>query len=261
MTNQAPVVGINAPQAIARRYSEKRLSWVPVFAFLPARFFLALLAEALTAAFFWLRGVHDPWQASYGWWMVYSTLTDIGCLVLLFWLTRREGIGIFDLLGLDRESFGRQLRSFPIYFLLFLVPVALTFVISGLFYGSQLTPQVAVINVPLWAKLYSVVVWPIIWCFTEDVVYLGYLLPRIEAQTRQVWLAALVVVLFWGVQHFVIPFIPDATYLISRFVTALVTVGGLTMIFTLRGRRMIPAIGVHSVTDILSALLANFLAR
>jgi hypothetical protein len=139
MTNNATTLtSVNALQVIARRYSDKRLSWAPVIAFLPARFFFAFLAETITAGLLWLQGVPDPWQASYGWWMVYGTLTDIGCLALLVWLTRREGIGVFDLLGLDHERLGKQLKTFPGYFGAFLVPVALTFVISGAFYGSEL---------------------------------------------------------------------------------------------------------------------------
>jgi membrane protease YdiL (CAAX protease family) len=254
------VAGLNTPHVIARRYAERSLSWAPVMAFLPARFVLVFLAEAVTAALLWLRGVPDPWQASYGWWMVYGTLTDIGCLVLLTRLTRREAMGIVDLLGLDSERLGKQLRYFPGYLVAFFVPVVLTFVISGLFYGSELPPQVAAIHVPFWAKGYSVVIWPVIWCFTEDVVYVGYLLPRLEARTKQPWFAVCVVVLFWGIQHVVIPFIPDARYLLSRFITALVTVGGLTCIFTLWGRRLVAAIGVHWVADVLAALLANFRA-
>jgi len=99
------------------------------------------------------------------------------------------------------------------------------------------------------------------WCFTEDMVYLGYLMPRMEALTKRTWQAALIVVLFWGRQHLAIPFIPDASCLISRFLTALVTAGGLTLIFLRWGRRMVPTISVHWVNDLLSAILANFLAH
>ena len=107
--------------------------------------------------------------------------------------------------------------------------------------------------------MYSVVVWPVIWGFTEEVEYLGYLLPRMEVLTKRVWLAGVIVVLFWGIQHFVIPFIPDGKYLISRYIIATVTVGGLTLIFLLWGKRMIPAIIVHYLSDFGTALLVAFL--
>ncbi len=80
--------------------------------------------------------------------MVYGTLTDIACLAVLGWFTRCEDNRIFDLLGLDRESFSKQIRYFPGYFLAFLVPLVLTFILSGLFYSSQLPPQVAAVHVP-----------------------------------------------------------------------------------------------------------------
>ena len=35
------------------------------------------------------------------WWPVYGTLVDVGCLGLLFWLTRQEGLRLLDLTGFD----------------------------------------------------------------------------------------------------------------------------------------------------------------
>jgi membrane protease YdiL (CAAX protease family) len=249
----------NDPKAIRKRFAEQHLSWWPVIAFLPARFCFAFLAEAVTAGILWALGVPHPWQTSAGWWMVYGTLTDIGCLSVLVWLTRREGIRIRDLLGFQRERLGHQLKYAPGYLLAFVPVIALTYLLSGLFYGSQQPPQVTVIHLPLWASISSVLVWPVIWGFTEEVVYLGYLLPRMEVITGRTWRAGLIVVLFWGIQHFVIPFIPDAKYLISRYLIATVTVGGMTLIFLLWRRRMVPAIIVHYVSDVGAALLAALL--
>jgi uncharacterized protein len=154
--------------------------------------FFAFLAEAITAGILWVQGVHNPWQASAGWWTVYGTITDIGCLSVLVWLTRREGIRILDLLGLQRENLRTQLKYAPGYLVAFLPVIALAYLISGLFYGSQLAPQVAAIHLPLWAGIYSVVVWPVMWGFTEEVVYLGYLLPLMEVLTKRVWLAGVI---------------------------------------------------------------------
>lgn len=173
MKDQNPLsIAPNDTNEIRKRFSEKHLSWFPIIAFLPARFFFAFLAEAITAGILWVQGVPNPRQASAGWWTVYGTLTDIGCLSVLVWLTRREGIRIVDLLGLQHENLGKQLKYAPGYILAFLPVIALSTLISGLFYGPQLAPQVAVIHLPLWAGIYSVVVWPVIWGFTEEVVYL-----------------------------------------------------------------------------------------
>src|SRR5438067_12434364 len=120
-----PTIAPNDPNAIRKRFAEKHLSWFPVIAFLPARFFFALLAEAITAGILWVQGVPNPWQASTGWWTVYGTITDIGCLFVLVWLTRREGIRIVGLLGLQRENLGKQLKYAPGYILAFLPVVVL----------------------------------------------------------------------------------------------------------------------------------------
>jgi len=40
-------------------------------------------------------------------------------------------------------------------------------------YGDQTVPQIAVIDLPAWAELYSVFGWPLLWGFTEEVCTSG----------------------------------------------------------------------------------------
>jgi hypothetical protein len=39
---------------------------------------------------------------------VYGTLIDVGCVLLLWRLTRREGIGLLDLVGFQRSRLFRD---------------------------------------------------------------------------------------------------------------------------------------------------------
>jgi hypothetical protein len=48
---------------------------------------------------FALRSSPTPWHDAEPSLPVYRTLTDAGCLALLWRLTRREGIRLFDLVG------------------------------------------------------------------------------------------------------------------------------------------------------------------
>ena len=70
-------------------------------------------------------------------------------------------------------------------------------------------------------------VWPALWAPAEELTYLGYALPRLEA-----WIgrgpAAAVVSLVWAAQHLALPFIPDGRYLLSRMLTALTVTGSMT---------------------------------
>jgi membrane protease YdiL (CAAX protease family) len=251
----------NEPGAIADRYARLRLPWWPVLLFLPARTVLSYVSEAITAGVFWLGGSSAPWRESTGWWMVYGTLTDLGCLALLVWLTRRERLRIRELLGLSRAGLLRQLRSGFWYVLAFVPVIAVSSLVARLFYGDQMVPQVSAIHTPAWASFYSIAIWPIIWGFTEELVYLGYLLPRLQAWTGKTLLSGVIVVAMWGLQHSVIPFIADQRYQAGRVLGALIVVGGMTAIFMLGRRRLISAMTVHYVADFGAAISALALPR
>ena len=49
-----------------------------------------------------------PWHDAEPWLPVYGTLIDAGCLALLWRLTRREGIRLFDLVGFERTRLVRD---------------------------------------------------------------------------------------------------------------------------------------------------------
>lgn len=100
----------NTPASIRARLACSRLSWWPVLLFLPARLLFAFLTQGLTAAVFLLQGATDAWAAATARWPVYSTLTDVLCLLALWWLTRREGLTLVDLLGVRGRA---ALRHVP----------------------------------------------------------------------------------------------------------------------------------------------------
>ena len=68
---------------------------------LVARPAFILLAQGLTYLLFLLLDVPNAAVVIRNWWPVYGTLVDVGCLGLLFWLTRQEGLRLLDLTGFD----------------------------------------------------------------------------------------------------------------------------------------------------------------
>ncbi len=204
----------NTPSAVAARYAESGLSWRPVLLFLPARLVFAWVAQGLVVGLLALRDSSDAWRDAAAWWPVYSTITDILCLLSLVWLTRREGLTLTSLFGAWGKSAVRQLAWTPAYLLAVAPGVALAAVITQLFYGSPLTPIMTVVNLPPAGALYGQIIWPVIWVVAEELVYLGFLLPRIEALSGKTWVAIVVVIFFWGLQHLAIPWIADGTYLV-----------------------------------------------
>lgn len=243
------IMGANTAPSIKTRYDEAGLAWWPVLLFLPARLVFSFIAQGMAAALFALRGAATPWQDAAAWWMVYLTIADILCLLALFWLTRREGMTLLDLLGVRGPALWKQFAWTPAYLLAIAPTAALASIITQLFYGSALPPYLAIVELPVAGALYSVVIWPVLWAITEELVYLGFLLPRLEALTGRTWLAALVVIFFWALQHLAQPFIADGTYLVSRVLAAFFAVAGMTLVFVFWRRRLIPLIGVHWLID------------
>jgi len=249
---------VNTPSSIAKRYTESKLAWWPVLLFLPARLVFAFVAQGLVAALFALRGSASAWTDAAAWWPVYSTLTDILCLISLVWLTRREGLRLLDLFGVRSLLAGiRQLAWVPPYFLAVLPAVAVAAVITQFFYDSPITPIMTIVDLPSVGAAYARLVWPLLWVVTEELVYIGYLLPRMEVRSGKTSLAIIAILFFWGLQHIAIPWIPDTTYLLWRLLSAAAAIAGFPVVFVLWGRRLVPLIVIHYIADLTTAFMAT----
>lgn len=248
-------VNKNTIASIENFYARSRLSWWPVILFLPARLVFAFFAQSLTAGWFAFRGSANAWHDATAWWPVYSTMTDILCLFALVWLTKREGLKISDLIGAKGKEVFKQLAWTPVYLLAVAPTAILANIITQGFYGTTLPPMITVVDLSPVGELYSLIMWPIIWVITEELVYLGYLFPRIEVFSGKTWIAFLIVIFFWGVQHLAMPFILDEKYLISRVLAAMAAISSFPIAFVLGRRRLIPLIGVHYIADLATAFL------
>jgi membrane protease YdiL (CAAX protease family) len=176
-------------------------------------------------------------------------------LGLLAWLARREGLRLADLLGPGRGPLARDLLvATGLIILLMGVGVIAGTVASRLLFGPGAVPPRIFGPLPLWAALYSVVVWPVIWAAAEQMAYNGYAAPRLQALTGNTWPALLITNLGYGLQHIALPSLPDVRFMLYRFLPAVVV--GLTMTLVyLRLRRLRPLIFAHWFADVTSAVL------
>lgn len=219
---------------------------------------LAVVAQALVAGIFVLRGSPTPWRATEPWLPVYGTLIDAGCLMLLWRLTRRENIGLFDLVGFERTRLVRD-----VLLGLAIVPLSLAFIFGGVYaagwlvYGTLTTPYMFG-SLPLPAALYGVLVFPFIWGLTEQMTYNGYLLPRFQVLFRSTSLAIIVVAFVWSLQHAFMPLIFDQQYMAFRLLSS-VPNSVLQTILYLRLRRVLPLAIAHALLDGASALIGVLL--
>jgi hypothetical protein len=240
----------NCQQALLRRRDAATLTWRGPALMLFARAACAVGAQAVVAAVFALRASPTPWHDAEPWLPVYGTLIDAGCLTLLWWLTRQEGIRLFDLVGFERARLGRDtLLGFA------LVPVSLVFIFGGVYgfawllYGTRTPPYLFGFgSLPISAALYGGLVWPFIWGLTEQMTYNGYLAPRFQVLCRSTGLAIAVVAFAWAMQHAFMPLTFDAKFMTFRLLASLPNTVFQTLLY-LRIRRLVPFAIAHAVMD------------
>ena len=213
-----------------------------------ARAACAVGAQAVVAALFALRASPTPWRDAQPWLPVYGTLIDAGCLALLWRLTRREGIGLFDLVGFERARLARDMLLG-----LALIPVSLVFIFAGTYgagwivYGTASQPYFLG-GLPLPAALYGVLVWPFIWGLTEQMTYNGYLLPRFQVLSRSTSVAIAIVAFAWSMQHAFMPLTFNAKFMAFRALGSVPFAVVETLLY-LRLRRLVPLALAHALMD------------
>lgn len=249
----------NSQAEVEKRATLGQVSWAGPLVMVTGRTVLAVLAQGIVAFVYMLRHNPSPWRAAAPWWSIYGTLVDIGCLALMARFTRMEGIGLGDLIGKIRLRWGHDvfvgvgwlLLIFP--FFMVGAPLA-----SKLAFGStqpNLYPGLlAGRALPLWAVIYSLSAWWIIWSPTEEMTYQAYALPRLQALSGRWWIAVLVVTFWWALQHSFIPLILDWHYVVWRFFAFLPGVTVFLLIY-LSTRRLPPLIAAHWPMDILAVLM------
>ncbi len=250
---------VNSRSQIQQRMAAGRVSWIGPLLLLPARTVLLLASQGLMALV--LLSLHRPrpWREAGDWWSIYGTLVDIGCLIGLRYFTRREGIRLRDLIGPIRLRYGRDVWLGLGYFLL----------VFPLFFGAGWGAQkllyapndpalmsyyLHVRHLPLWAIVYSVGFWWILWSATEEATYQAYILPRLQALTGRNWVALLMVGFWFTAQHCALGFVYDWKFILFRFLAFLPGCLALSTIY-LRNQRLAPNIIAHWPMDIAVAIM------
>ena len=248
----------NDKEALQERLRTGTLTWRGPALMLFARSACAVGAQALVAAVFALRSSPSAWLDAAPWLPVYGTLCDAGCLALLWWLTRREGIGLFELVGFERDRLPRDVLAG-----LALIPVSLVFILGGVYatgwllYGT-LTPPYLYGPLPLPAALYGVLVFPFVWGLTEQMTYNGYLVPRFQVLCRSTGVAVALVAFAWSFQHVVMPLTFDAKFMAFRMLSPL-PFSTFQALLYLRIRRLIPFVIAHALMDGASVVIGVLL--
>lgn len=247
----------NSRESIQHRLTEGYIPRFGPILMLFARPGLLLLAQGITFLLFRQLNVQNAAVAIRNWWTVFGTLADFGCLGLLVWLTRREGVGLRDLIGFARSKLKFDI---PLGLGIFVIVFPLTVFGGGMLamlivYGRLNPPfpeGTYIRTLPLLAVLYSRILWWPLWSFTEEMTYNGYALPRLIALTRSPWLSVVIVSFFFSIQHSFLSLagFQYGFYMFLTFIPLTVASG----LIYLRVRRLPPLIIGHWLMDLSSVL-------
>jgi hypothetical protein len=248
---------INSFESIQSRLADGRIPRYGPFLMLIARSGFILVAQGLTFLVFLQLNVPNAAVVIRNWWPVYGTLVDVGCLGLLFWLTRREGIRLLDLVGLVKSKLKTEV---PLGLGLFIIifPVAIVgggslaqLIVYGKI-GPEFPESTFMHTLPLLALLYIRILWWPVWSATEEMTYNGYALPRLIAITHSRWLSVAIVAFFFALQHSFL-MLAGWQFGIYTFLTFIpLSVAMLTA--NLRLRRLPPLIVAHWLMDLSNVL-------
>ena len=220
-----------------------------------------LVARQVLQVSLWFSFQHNrhPFQAAAQWWTIWATLADLACLMLLFRLTRREGIHISDLLGLGQKPLSHDILL-GIGFFVGLLPVVVVgsiilgdLLVYGTWWPSGLPAGIVARELPLWAVVYSRVIWWPVWSLTEQLTFNGYALPRLQVLAGRSWPAVALVILGWCLQHVFLPFFFDWRYLVLRIII-FIPFNLMTVLLYLHFRRLTPLVVAHWGLDFLSTM-------
>ena len=256
--SQAALSEKNSSALIRERISAGTISFAGPLLLVAIRTALLIASQAFVALLLLAKHHADPWREAADWWTVYGTAADLGCIILLRYFTRREGIGFRDLIGAVHMRRAHDLwLGLGYYLLVFPVFLASGWLARKCFFASASDLNRYLVHAhaaPLWAVLYGLFIWWILWSPTEETTYQAYCLPRLEALTGRTWAAMLIVGFWWTAQHCALPFIPDWRYLAYRFVAFSPGVICFMLLY-LRTRRLMPLIFAHWPMDIAAAVV------
>jgi membrane protease YdiL (CAAX protease family) len=236
----------------------KKSLWFSVIIILFLRTGSLLILQGFLSIFFAIRGGTAPWNSASPWWSVYGTIVDIICVFFLVKALKREKISWKKFIGDVKWRWGHDLWLGLCLFLLSFPLIVVATIFASRWVLSSKSPilypgLLMARSLPMWALLYSTFIWWLIWAPTEEATYQGYALIRLVNLTGKNWIAIVVVVLVWSLQHSFLPFIMDWHYVLWRICSFLPGIAVFSLLY-LKVRRLTPFIVAHWLMDFIAVI-------
>jgi len=143
---------------------------------------------------------------------------NICSIALLIYVFRTEGKRYIDILRFSEDRVGKDLLLMLGVSVIGL-PIASAPMnsLAALIFGDSMAPVRMLFQpLPVWALILGLL-FPLTIAFAELPTYFGYVMPRLEAQLKNGWIAWLIASLFLAAQHSFLPFLPDGRFILWRF--------------------------------------------
>ena len=181
------------------------------------------------------------------WWSIAATAVNIVTILLLLVYARRRGQTYLEMVNLRR---GTPKKELIIMVVISLAVASGGMNLAGLIcYGKMpYYPGAIVEPIPLWLAVINMLLLPVTTALAEDGLYLGYGVNGIKNDKA----AVIVPAFFYTLQHCFIPLVPEARFIIYRFISFL----PLTVIFCIyyrRKRNPLPVMIAHTLLDLATA--------
>ncbi len=170
---------------------------------------IALVAAAL--------GVKSAWDESARWWPFMAIFANVVSVFLLVRLFTVEGKCYLDVIRFSRATLKTDLLWFFGFSLIGLpIAAAPMNALGAAIFGDRMAPiYMMFLPLPAWALVLSLL-FPLTIAFAELPTYFAYVMPRLEAQLKNGWVAWLIASFFLGAQHMLLPLILDGRFMLWR---------------------------------------------
>jgi len=150
--------------------------------------------------------------------MLVANITNVMSILFLIRLFKSEGSKYFELFHFNKTTWKKDLLHF-LTLTLMLIPLALApgFILSKWFWNDVTIP-VRILFQPIYNPVIYLllVTFPLTMVFAELATYFGYIMPRLENEMKQKWLAVLFPVIFLSIQHCCLPLVFDGRFILYR---------------------------------------------
>ena len=221
-----------------------------------SRSLLFLLFQLLIALVLTLTGTRSSWDESARWWTFMAFLANFVSIYLLVRVFKAEGNRYLDAIRFSRATWKTDL----IWFFgssLFTIPIAALpmNVLGTVIFGDPLIPSLMMFRpLPAWAFVLSFL-FPLTIAFAELPTYFGYVMPRLESQLKNGWLAWLIASLGLAAQHMFLPLIFDGGFVLWRLLMYLPFALFAGLLLKLRPTLLPYTMIVHALADVSAVLV------